>query len=58
MTQRDIKIAFKKLKGVVEKEDFMKHNGVKFTYNSKNKVVIFTDDGVMELNLKQGGIKR
>ena len=49
MRKKEIIKHFKHLHGVEKKEGFMKENNIKFTYDSFYNMVIFADDGVLQL---------
>jgi hypothetical protein len=49
MNKKQIIRKFQKLKGIEEKEEFMKRTGIKFTYNSFYHLIIFADDGTLQL---------
>ena len=49
MSKKEIIRRFHRLHGIDEKEEFMRENNIKFTYDSFYNVVIFADDGVLRL---------
>ena len=49
MRKKEIIKNFHRLHGIEKKENFMKVNGIKFTYDSFYNVVIFADDGILQL---------
>ena len=49
MCKKQIIRHFHKLRGVEHKEDFMRRNGIKFTYDSYYNMTVFADDGVLQL---------
>ena len=49
MRKKEIIRNFKRLHGVEKKEGFMKANGIKFTYDSFYNMIIFADDGTLQL---------
>lgn len=40
---------FHKLKGIKAKEEFMRRNGIKFTYDSFYNMTVWADDGTLQL---------
>lgn len=50
MKKKEIIKSFRRLNGVDEKERFMRENNIKFTYDSFYNVVIFADDGILQLS--------
>lgn len=49
MTKKQIIRRFHRLRGVEAKEEFMKRNGIKFTYDSFYNMTVFADDGTLQL---------
>ena len=49
MCKKQIIRHFHKLRGVEQKEDFMRRNGIKFTYDSFYNMTVFADDGTLQL---------
>ena len=48
MNRKEIIENFRKLHGVEAKENFMRSNGIKFTYDSFYNLIVFADDGIIE----------
>lgn len=48
MNKKELIKSFYKLKGVDEKENFMKMHNIKFTYDSFYHMIIWVDDGCLE----------
>lgn len=49
MLKRQIIRNFHRLRGIKQKEDFMRRNGIKFTYDSFYNMTVFADDGTLQL---------
>ena len=49
MLKKQIIRKFHRLKGIEQKEEFMRRNGIKFTYDSFYNMTVFADDGVLLL---------
>ena len=49
MKKKQIIRSFHRLKGVEAKEEFMKRNGIKFTYDSFYNMTVWADDGILQL---------
>lgn len=49
MRKKEIIKNFHRLHGVEKKEGFMRANGIKFTYDSFYNMVVFADDGILQL---------
>lgn len=49
MLKSQIVRKFHKLKGVEAKEEFMRRNGIKFTYDSFYNMTVWADDGTLQL---------
>jgi hypothetical protein len=49
MSKKEIIRNFKRLHGVHNKENFMKANGIKFTYDSFHNMIVWVDDGTLQL---------
>ena len=49
MVKKQIIRKFHRLKGVEAKEEFMKRNGIKFTYDSFYNMTVWADDGILQL---------
>ena len=49
MVKKQIIRKFQRLKGVEAKEEFMKRNGIKFTYDSFYNMTVWADDGILLL---------
>lgn len=49
MLKKQIIRNFHRLRGIEQKEEFMRSNGIKFTYDSFYNMVIFADDGTLQL---------
>ena len=49
MCKKQIIRHFHRLRGVEEKENFMRRNGIKFTYDSFYNMTIWADDGTLML---------
>jgi hypothetical protein len=49
MSKKEIIRRFHRLRGVEAKEEFMKRNGIKFTYDSFYNMIVFADDGTLQL---------
>ena len=49
MRKKEIIRHFFRMKGVDEKENFMKNHDVKFTYDSSYHMIIWAEDGCLEL---------
>lgn len=49
MLKKQIIRKFHRLRGVEQKEEFMRRNGIKFTYDSFYNMTVFADDGVLLL---------
>lgn len=49
MVKKQIIRKFQRLKGVEAKEEFMKQNGIKFTYDSFYNMTVWADDGILLL---------
>ena len=49
MSKKEIIKHFKRLNGIDAKEGFMRENNIKFTYDSFYNVVIWADDGILQL---------
>lgn len=48
MNRKEIIKNFRKLHGVEAKENFMRANKIKFTYDSFYNLIVFADDGIIE----------
>lgn len=49
MQKREIIKRFHRLHGIDAKEGFMRENNIKFTYDSFYNMVVFADDGILQL---------
>lgn len=49
MPKKEIIRHFHRMRGIEEKERFMKDHDIKFTYDSFYHMIIFAADGVLEL---------
>lgn len=49
LSKKEIIKNFRRLQGIDQKEEFMRENNIKFTYDSFYNVVIFADDGTLQL---------
>lgn len=49
MLKKQIIRHFHKLRGVEQKEEFMRNNGIKFTYDSFDNMIVWADDGTLQL---------
>jgi len=49
MKKRQIIKNFHRLKSVEKKEEFMRRNGIKFTYDSFYNMTVWADDGTLQL---------
>ena len=49
MSKKEIIRHFKRLPSAVLKENFMKANGIKFTYDSFYNMIVWADDGTLQL---------
>jgi hypothetical protein len=49
MLKKQIIRKFHRLRGVEQKEEFMRRNGIKFTYDSFYNMTVWADDGVLLL---------
>ena len=49
MKKKQIIRNFHRLRDVEKKEDFMRRNGIKFTYDSFYNMTVFADDGILQL---------
>ena len=49
MRKKEIIKNFHRLPGVHNKENFMKANGIKFTYDSFYNMIVWADDGTLQL---------
>ena len=49
MSKKEIIKHFRRLQGIDQKERFMKENKIKFTYDSFYNMVVFADDGTLQL---------
>lgn len=49
MLKKQIIRKFHRLSGVEQKEEFMRNNGIKFTYDSFYNMTVFADDGTLQL---------
>lgn len=49
MTKKEIVKTFNKLHNIAEKEKFMKANDIHFTYNSFYNLIVWAEDGILEL---------
>jgi hypothetical protein len=49
MSKKEIIRNFHRLRGVEQKEGFMKANNIKFTYDSFCNMIVFADDGTLQL---------
>ena len=49
MLKKEISNQLRELKGIEQKENFLRRNGIKFTYDSFYKMIIFADDGILQL---------
>ena len=49
MLKKQIIRNFHRLRGIEQKEDFMRRNGIKFTYDSFYNMTVFADDGTLQL---------
>ena len=59
MKKKQIIKSFHRLRGVEAKEEFMKRNGIKFTYDSFYNMTVWADDGILQLfpiKQEKGGI--
>lgn len=49
MNKKEILKNFRELHSAKEKEDFLKANNITFTHDSSYNLIIWADDGVLEL---------
>ena len=49
MSKKEIIKRFHRLHGINAKEEFMRENNIKFTYDSFYNMVVFADDGCLQL---------
>jgi hypothetical protein len=49
MKKKQIIRKFHRLRDVKAKEEFMKRNGIKFTYDSFYNMTVWADDGTLQL---------
>lgn len=49
MNKKELIKNFHRLKGVDEKEEFMRENGIKFIHDSFHNLVVWADDGTLQL---------
>jgi len=49
MSKKEIIKHLRRLQGIDKKERFMKENNIKFTYDSFYNMVVFADDGTLQL---------
>jgi hypothetical protein len=49
MLKKQIIRKFHRLRDVEKKEEFMRNNGIKFTYDSFYNMTVFADDGTLQL---------
>ena len=49
MRKREIIKNFKRMQGVQAKETFMREHNIKFTYDSDYNMIVWADDGVLQL---------
>lgn len=49
MSKKEIIKNFHRLPGAQNKENFMKANNIKFTYDSFHNMVVWADDGTLQL---------
>ena len=49
MSKKQIIRHFHRLKGIEQKEEFMKRHGIKFTYDSFGNMTIWANDGTLQL---------
>ena len=49
MLKRQIIRNFHRLRSIEQKEDFMRRNGIRFTYDSFYNMTVFADDGTLQL---------
>ena len=49
MCKKQIIKHFHKLKNIEDKEEFMRRNGIKFTYDSFYNMIVWADDGTLQL---------
>lgn len=49
MLKKQIIRNFHRLRDIEQKEEFMRRNGIKFTYDSFYNMIIFADDGTLQL---------
>lgn len=52
MKYQEIIDAFNSMNSIVDKENFLKTHGVKYTYNSFADLIVWADDGCMEFRQK------
>lgn len=53
MHKKEILKNLQALPNIVEREKFMKANGIKFTYNSFYNLIVWAEDGVLEFMPRQ-----
>ena len=53
MHKKEILKNLQALPNIVEREKFMKANGVKFTYDSFYNLIVWAEDGVLEFTPRQ-----
>lgn len=49
MLKKQIIRRFNRLRSVEQKEEFMRRNGIKFTYDSFYNMTVWADDGILLL---------
>ena len=49
MLKKQIIRKFHRLRDIEQKEEFMRNNGIKFTYDSFYNMTVFADDGTLQL---------
>lgn len=57
LTKQDVRRAFPKLKGAAGKEAYLEANGIRYTHDSRQNLVMWCRDGVLEMMPFRGARK-
>ena len=49
LTKQDVRRAFAKLKGAPEKEAYLKAQGMTYTHDGLQRLIIWCSDGILEM---------